>query len=72
LRHVDALASRGPLYRLFARTAGTRAAGWLSPKTATKRDPFLVRWTGGPVGFGFVLPAAVLESRGAHSGLPPT
>jgi deazaflavin-dependent oxidoreductase (nitroreductase family) len=70
LRHVDPLASRGPLYRLFARTAGTRAAGWLSPKTASKRDPFLLRWTGGRVGFGFVLPTAVLETRGAHSGLP--
>ena len=70
LRHVDPDAPHGPLYRAFARALGTRAAGWLSRKIVWKLDPHLMRLTRGRLGLGLVLPTALLETRGARSGLP--
>lgn len=70
LRHVDPLAPRGPLYRVFARLVGTRVMGWISQKIAWKVDPHLLRLTGGRLGFGLALPTALLETRGARTGEP--
>jgi deazaflavin-dependent oxidoreductase (nitroreductase family) len=70
LKHVDPTARRGPLYRAFARFAGTRVAGWLSMHVAWKLDPHLMRLTRGRLRFGLLLPTAVLETRGARTGRP--
>jgi len=70
LRYVDPLAMRGRLYRGFARLAGTRAFGWLSRHVAWRLDPYLMRWSRGRVGFAMLLPTALLETRGARTGLP--
>ena len=68
LRHVDPSARRGPLYRAFAWLVGTRAASWLSPQLVWELDPHLLRLTGGRLGMGFLLPTALLETRGARTG----
>lgn len=68
LRYVDPMAPRGAIYRLFARLAGSRFAAWLSPRTAWKIDPILLRLTRGRIGSGLMLPTALLETRGARTG----
>jgi deazaflavin-dependent oxidoreductase (nitroreductase family) len=68
LPRVDPLAPRGPFYRAFARVAGTRAVAWLSRTIGWKLDPHLLRVTRGRVGFGLLLPTALLETRGARTG----
>jgi deazaflavin-dependent oxidoreductase (nitroreductase family) len=68
LRYVDPLVPRGPLYRAYARVAGTRLAGWLSRRLAWKLDPHLLRLTRGRLGAGLALPTALLETRGAKTG----
>lgn len=70
LRHVDPHARRGPLYRAYVRFLGTRAAAWLSVRVVWKVDPWLLRASGGRIGMGLLLPTALLETRGARSGLP--
>jgi deazaflavin-dependent oxidoreductase (nitroreductase family) len=52
------------------RVIGTRAGGWLSRAMVWKLDPYLLRLTGGRIGFGWPLPTALLETRGARTGLP--
>ncbi|HEX7291952.1 MAG TPA: nitroreductase/quinone reductase family protein [Conexibacter sp.] len=69
LRHVDPHRRRGPLYRAYVRFLGTRLAAWLSMKIVWKVDPHLLRLTRGRVGMGLTLPTALLETRGARSGL---
>jgi deazaflavin-dependent oxidoreductase (nitroreductase family) len=69
LPHVDPHARRGPLYRAYVRFLGTRLAAWLSPKVVWKVDPHLLRLTRGRVGMGLIVPTALLETRGARSGL---
>jgi len=68
LPYVDPAARRGPLYRAYAWLLGTRPAGWLSPPLVWKLDPCLMRITGGRLGLGFLLPTALLETRGARTG----
>jgi deazaflavin-dependent oxidoreductase (nitroreductase family) len=68
LRHVDPAARRGPLYRAYARLVSTRFMGWVSRMVAWKLDPLVMRLTGGRVGFGGLLPTALLETRGARTG----
>jgi deazaflavin-dependent oxidoreductase (nitroreductase family) len=58
------------VYRLFTRLLGTRAAGWVSRKLVWKLDPYVLRLTRGRAGFGLLLPTALLETRGARTGLP--
>jgi deazaflavin-dependent oxidoreductase (nitroreductase family) len=58
------------MYRLFTRLLGTRAAGWVSRKLVWKLDPYVLRLTRGRAGFGLLLPTALLETRGARTGLP--
>ncbi len=69
LRHVDPSARRGPLYRAYVRFLGTRLAAWLSVRVVWKVDPHLMRLTRGRRGMGLLLPTALLETRGARSGL---
>jgi deazaflavin-dependent oxidoreductase (nitroreductase family) len=70
LRYVDPRAPRSRLYTAFARLLGTRAAGWLSRRLVWRVDPYLMRLTRGRVGLGLLLPTALLETRGARTGLP--
>ena len=70
LRHVDPAARRGILYRAYARLTSTRVMGWISRKVGWKLDPLLLRLTGGRLGFGLLLPTALLETRGAKTGHP--
>jgi deazaflavin-dependent oxidoreductase (nitroreductase family) len=68
LPHVDPRARHGRVYQAFAALSGTRFAMWLSPRLLWKLDPLLLRFTGGRVGMGLMLPTALLETRGARSG----
>jgi deazaflavin-dependent oxidoreductase (nitroreductase family) len=68
LRHVDPLAPRGRVYRAYAWLVGTRPMGWVSRKVGWQLDPWLARLSGGRVGFGLMLPTALLQTRGARSG----
>jgi deazaflavin-dependent oxidoreductase (nitroreductase family) len=75
LRYVDPHAPRGPLYHAFARLASSRFATWLSKQSVWsaivwKIDPYLLRLTQGRLGTGLLLPTALLETRGARTGLP--
>jgi deazaflavin-dependent oxidoreductase (nitroreductase family) len=70
LRHVDPTAHRGPLYRAYARLTSTRVMGWVSRRLGWRLDPYLLRMTRGRLGFGLILPTALLETRGARSGRP--
>jgi deazaflavin-dependent oxidoreductase (nitroreductase family) len=65
---VDPLARRGPVYRAYARLVGTRPMGWLSRKVGWKIDPWLLRLSGGRLGFGGLLPTGLLQTRGARTG----
>ncbi len=75
LRYVDPLARRGPVYRVYVRLAGGRFARWLSRKAiwsaiVWKIDPYLLSFTKGRLGTGLLLPTALLQTRGARTGLP--
>jgi deazaflavin-dependent oxidoreductase (nitroreductase family) len=75
LRRVDPLARRGLLYRLIAGAASSRFATWLSRRAlwsavVWRLDPVLLTLTRGRVGTGLLLPTALLQTRGARSGLP--
>jgi deazaflavin-dependent oxidoreductase (nitroreductase family) len=70
LRHVDPHRRRGRLYFALARLSATRAGAWFSVKVAWKLDPYLLKLSGGRLSTAGPLPAALLESRGARSGLP--
>jgi deazaflavin-dependent oxidoreductase (nitroreductase family) len=69
LPYVDPLKPRGPLYRAYVRLLGTRLAAWLSMHVVWKVDPWLMRLTGSRLGMGLIVPTALLETRGARSGL---
>jgi deazaflavin-dependent oxidoreductase (nitroreductase family) len=68
LPYIDPEARRGLVYRVFARIVGTRPMGWISRKFAWRLDPVLLRLSGGRVGFGLLLPTALLETSGARTG----
>jgi deazaflavin-dependent oxidoreductase (nitroreductase family) len=68
MRYVDPHRHRGAAYRLYTRLLNTRVANWLSRNLVWKIDPFLMRVSGGRIGFGVGLPTALLETRGAKSG----
>jgi deazaflavin-dependent oxidoreductase (nitroreductase family) len=74
LRHVDPQAGRRLVYRVYVRLAGSRFATWLATKAiwsaiVWKIDPYLMRWTRGRLGTGLLLPTALLQTRGARTGL---
>jgi deazaflavin-dependent oxidoreductase (nitroreductase family) len=68
VRYVDPRASRGPVYRWFARFSASRFGFWLSRTFSWKIDPYLLRLTGGRIGSGLIIPTGLLETRGARSG----
>jgi deazaflavin-dependent oxidoreductase (nitroreductase family) len=74
LRYVDPRVPRGPVYRAYVRLAGTRFQRWLATKAiwsavVWRIDPYLLRLTRGHLGTGLLLPTALLQTRGARTGL---
>ena len=74
LRYVDPEARRGPVYRAYVRLASSRFATWLATKRiwsaiVWRIDPYLMRLTRGRLGTGLLLPTALLQTRGARTGL---
>src|SRR3712207_2185340 len=70
LPYVDPEKRRSFVYRSYARLVGTRVMGWVSRKVVWHLDPFLMRISRGRLGFGLLLPTALLETRGARTGRP--
>jgi deazaflavin-dependent oxidoreductase (nitroreductase family) len=70
LRYVDPHARRGRLYRALCRFSTTKAGEWLSVNLAWKIDPHLLRLTRGRLNTAWPVAAALLETRGARTGLP--
>jgi deazaflavin-dependent oxidoreductase (nitroreductase family) len=68
LKHVDPNRPRGMFSRAYAAFSSTRLGRLISAKVVWKLDPYLLRATRGHFGMGFVLPTALLETRGAKSG----
>jgi deazaflavin-dependent oxidoreductase (nitroreductase family) len=68
VRYVDPRASRGRVYRWFARFSASRFGLWLSRNVSWKIDPYLLDLTGGRIGTGLMIPTGLLETRGARSG----
>ena len=68
LRRVDPNHTRGAVYRAWAWLSATRPMLVLSRLVAWRLDPLVLRLTGGRLGFGLLLPTAVLETRGARTG----
>jgi deazaflavin-dependent oxidoreductase (nitroreductase family) len=70
LSRVDPNVSTGRAYRLFANVfANNRPGLWLSRQVAWRLDPLLLRASGGRLRFTLIIPSAVLETRGARTGL---
>jgi deazaflavin-dependent oxidoreductase (nitroreductase family) len=69
LRYVDPTRPRSSVSRTFAAFSATRLGRLISAKIVWKVDPYLLRATRGHLGMGLVLPTALLETRGAKSGV---
>jgi deazaflavin-dependent oxidoreductase (nitroreductase family) len=69
LKYVDPNLPRSVFSRAFAAFSSTRPGRFISANVVWKVDPYLLRATGGRVGMGLVLPTALLETRGARSGV---
>ncbi|HEU4944654.1 MAG TPA: nitroreductase/quinone reductase family protein [Solirubrobacterales bacterium] len=69
LKYVDPDRPRNLFSRAYAALANTRLGRFLSVHVLWKLDPLLMRATGGRFGSGlFLIPTALLETRGAKSG----
>ncbi len=69
LKYVDPNRTPSLLSRAYAALANTRLGRFLSRHLVWKVDPFLMRASGGRIGMGLVMPTALLETRGAKSGV---
>ena len=70
LRYVDPYAPRGSIYRAWARFVASPFGFWLSRSIGWKVDPHLLGLTHGRLGTGLIIHTALLETRGARTGLP--
>jgi deazaflavin-dependent oxidoreductase (nitroreductase family) len=70
LRRVDPTAEHGPARRAYAAILRTPPGRSFAINVAARLDPVLLRKTGGRVGFGLMIPSALLETKGAKSGAP--
>lgn len=70
LRHVDPYERHGRLYLAVARLSSSRLGAWFSVHIGWKLDPLLLKLTGGRLGTTGPIASALLESRGARTGLP--
>jgi deazaflavin-dependent oxidoreductase (nitroreductase family) len=69
LKYVDPEQRPGLFSRAYAAFSNTRLGRFLSVHVAWKVDPFLMRVSRGRVGLDLTIPTALLETRGAKSGL---
>jgi deazaflavin-dependent oxidoreductase (nitroreductase family) len=69
LRYVDPNRRPSAFSRAYATFSNTRLGRFLSVHVVWKVDPFLMRVTRGHVGLDLTIPTALLETRGAKSGL---
>jgi deazaflavin-dependent oxidoreductase (nitroreductase family) len=69
LKHVDPERPPGLFRRAYAVLANTRLGRFMSVHLVWKVDPYLMRATRGRLGMGLVMPTALLETRGAKSGV---
>jgi deazaflavin-dependent oxidoreductase (nitroreductase family) len=69
LKYVDPNRPRSLFSRAYAALANTRLGRFMSVNVVWKVDPYLMRATRGRVGMGLVMPTALLETRGAKSGV---
>jgi deazaflavin-dependent oxidoreductase (nitroreductase family) len=69
LKHVDPNRPPGRFSRAYAAFSNTRLGRFLSIHVVWKLDPPLMRATGGRLGFDLMIPTALLETRGARSGM---
>ena len=69
LRVVVPPEAPGVFRRAYAAFATAGAARWLSRKVSWRLDPILLRATGGHLASTLVFRAAVLETRGARTGV---
>jgi deazaflavin-dependent oxidoreductase (nitroreductase family) len=67
LKYVDPDRPRSWFSRAYAAFSSTRLGRFISSNVVWKLDPYLLRATRGRVGMGFVLPTALLETRGART-----
>lgn len=69
LRYVDPTGRPGRFTRLYAALATRRVSRFFSRHIGWKLDPLLLRVTRGRLATPLVFPTAVLETRGAKSGI---
>ena len=69
LKYVDPNRPRGFFSRVFAAFSATRVGRLVSQQVAWKVDPYLMRVSTGRLGMAFLLPTALLETRGARTGV---
>ena len=70
LKHVDPNRPPGRFSRAYAAFSNTRLGRFLSIHVVWRLDPYLMRLSGGRVGFDLMIPTALLETRGARSEKP--
>ncbi len=69
LKYVDPSKRPGPFTRAYAAFSNTRLGRFLSIHLVWKVDPFLMRVSHGRLGMDLTIPTALLETRGAKSGV---
>lgn len=69
LKYVDPNCRPGPFSRAYAAFSNTRLGRFLSVHVVWKVDPFLMRVSRGHVGLDLTIPTALLETRGAKTGV---
>lgn len=69
LKYVDPSRRPGAFTRAYAAFSNTRLGRFLSVHLVWRVDPFLMRMSRGRLGLDLTIPTALLETRGAKSGL---
>jgi deazaflavin-dependent oxidoreductase (nitroreductase family) len=69
LKYVDPNRPPSRFSRVYAALANTRLGRFMSVNLVWKVDPHLMRATRGRIGMGLAMPTALLETRGAKSGV---
>jgi deazaflavin-dependent oxidoreductase (nitroreductase family) len=70
LPYVDPHKRRGRVYLGVCRLSATKAGAWIAENISWKLDPRLLKLTHGRLSSAGPLAVALLESRGARTGLP--
>ena len=70
LKRVDPTRRASLFSRINARFANSALGRFFSRHVVWKADPWLMRVSGGRLGFGIGIPTALLETTGARSGEP--